>query len=117
MATTMDNLPDEVIVEICGHLLPEQLLYRTFEADEMYEEHLTVTEFYAALLALCLTSKRLGNIATPQLYANLITDEEAAKSISRLAGFMTAVLQDPQLGLHLTYINHDFDDNAYLNSC
>ena len=116
MAPSLDGLPDELFLEIYTYLQPERSLSRTFFIG-WYDQGLPVPDLYAALSALGLTSKRLNQIATSQLYANIITHVpplsldllgSMRKCIRRLFKLMKVTTGAPFLGLHVRYIEHRF---------
>jgi hypothetical protein len=60
------------------------------------------------LHSLCLTSKRIGAITTPELYANLqgATGRFHSNGIERLVKYTKMILNKPILRNHLVYIKH-----------
>jgi len=123
MASMLERLPDELILEIFRHLRPARLLvHASYRPEhEIYSAGISRDTSVATFASLCLTTKHLGLLATPELYGNLIESEASRElhymplpgQVSRSGHYLRqffefceAIVRRPSLGQHLRYVNH-----------
>jgi hypothetical protein len=107
----LSSLPDELILEILGHMRPAKTYRQATEGKDIYGPGIGSELSQKCLHSLCLTSKRIGAITTPELYANLQggTGRFHSNGIERLVKYTKMILNKPILRNHLVYIKHRFD--------
>lgn len=110
----IERLPDELILEIVFQLHPLTRYASTSptnkspdKEEERYVENITRT---AALWSLCLTSRRIGRIATPTLYSYFILDLSTRSSGSPTYLLLKTLIIRPELARCITYIENRIQD-------
>jgi hypothetical protein len=110
MASYLDGLPDELILEIYKHLRPARKYGQDDNGRDKYGGGINPEQPLVTFASLCLTSKHLGKIANPELYASIRNRDGPRKNIlRRIFGFLDAIIRKPLLGHQVSYIEHQFD--------
>jgi hypothetical protein len=132
MASMLERLADELILDIFKHLRPARLLVYLAHDHEVYSAGINSNASVATFASLCLTSKNLSHLAIPELYGNLVK-REASKELPyrsspgqesrsehylrRFFEFGEAVVRRPSLGQHLRYVDFSFELSYMLELC
>lgn len=113
-ATGFSDLPNEILLEIVEKHLRvdtessakltvvdlDMLEVETFGCDRSRQN----TRREKALKSLCLTSKRLSDIATPVLYSSIILSTPGKDTFTRLTKLLRTILRQRHLAQHIKYV-------------
>ncbi|KAH4215782.1 hypothetical protein HBI52_229310 [Parastagonospora nodorum] len=132
MASMLERLSDELILEIFKHLRPARLLVYLSHDHEVYSAGISSNASVAIFASLCLTSTHLSRLAIPELYGNLVKRQASQKLpyrsspgqesrsehyLRQFFEFGEAVVRSPSLGQHLRYVNFSFESSDMLELC
>jgi hypothetical protein len=104
----LESLADELLLEVFRHLR----LARKLTNDD-YFQPTGIAEARACFTSLCLTSKRLCNIARPFIYGDLVTSESGrfeAHVAVRISRALRTIMRNPALASNIDYIEHNFTE-------
>lgn len=102
MTSMLEQLPDELILEVFSYLRPvrkvdfESIHHPTWDSEEAQE----------LLASLCLTSKRLSNIAIPLLFSDAFTSALDGDTPDRISKLLTTIMRNPVRCDQIEYIEH-----------
>jgi hypothetical protein len=100
MARMLERLPDELLLEVFGRLLP---LRKEYHGNGDFFNQGSVGA-YQTLTSLCLTSKRLSIIATPLLYSDIIVSQR--RNQHQISLLLRTILHNPVRGQQIKHIEH-----------
>ena len=104
MASRLESLPDELILEIFGYVRPIRTHFEHY-GKRRREQFKALN----CLASLRLTSKPLSTIATPLLFSDAILSERHDDSTNRLSALLEIVIHKPELGGHIHYLKHNLE--------
>jgi hypothetical protein len=101
MASVLERLPDELLLEICSHLRP---LRKETNQDSYIATDRGKNQ---AITSLCLTAKRLSIIATPMLYSDVVLLHQDDLKQDKISLFLRTILRNPMRGQQIRYVEHE----------
>jgi hypothetical protein len=105
----LSTLHDELTLRIFSHLRPARLQRQAIYSKDIYGPVTSSKISLETFHALCLTSKHLADLATPELYGNMINSSVyRLDEIEPILNHVAMIASKPFLGRHLLYIQHHF---------
>jgi hypothetical protein len=105
----LSTLPDELMLEIFSHLRPARLQGRAIDSGDIYGPGTSSKISLLTFHALCLTSKHLTDLATLELYGNMVlSSDRRLDRVECILNHVAMIASKPFLGRHLLYIQHHF---------
>ncbi|KAF2710177.1 hypothetical protein K504DRAFT_501449 [Pleomassaria siparia CBS 279.74] len=109
--TTINDLPDELILEIMKNFQASRRLTARFHShDKLREKDNRARK--GCLWSLSLTSKRMSRVVTPLLYSAVIVRSSREDPQTELPLLARTLIKEPQLALNIRYVENFLEDGA-----